>query len=1181
MYKIYTKKPGIPLRYIHKFLLIMRLTTIILIAAILQVSASSFAQKITLSAKKAPLSKVLKQVRIQSGYDFVFTTETFKNANPVTIDVKGLNVEEVLAKIFADQPLEYKINLKSVTVSEKTPSFLDKTKGVLLDLFRNIDVRGRVVDDQGLPLTGASITIKGTTRAVITGANGEFIISNVDEKAILVISFLGYEPIEIKVSANLGTIKLVQASGKLDEVVVSTGYQTLPTERATGSFAKIDNGLINRSVSTDIVSRLEGVTSGLVFDRRQGGTPKLDIRSRSTILANDQPLIVLDNFPYDGDVNNINPNDVENITILKDAAAASIWGVRAGNGVIVITTKKGKYNQSLKVEMNTNLNLGQKPQLNKLPWISSSDYIELEKRLFAQGFYDENAINTTNPKPFTPVVELLFAAKNGAISSSSANAQIDALKQYDVRKDMEKYLYRTSANQQYALNLSGGSEKQNYYFSAGYDKNRDNIVNNGNNRLTLRAANAFRPIKNLELNTDLIYTQTKTKNNGMSYTSVSNGASTVIYPYAQLADNDGNPLTIVRDYRTSFVQAAQSKGLLNWQYAPLDEIDNSNNKSVLSDIRVNTSAKYSFFNSFSAEVRYTYEQSELNNKNLYSQDTYYTRNKINTYTSINSNGSLNRPVPLGAILDQSYNLINSNAIRGQLNFDESWKDNRITAIAGMEVRQVETNGNGSLTYGFNDDILTYSSQINYSVPLPTYDGNNNYIPYSNAKFSGRFDANISYYGNAAYTYKGKYTLSGSTRFDQSNLFGVKTNQKGVPLWSVGASWSIDKEPFYKIEWLPDLKLRTTYGYNGNLDKSLSAYTTAVYSQLLAGSGLNYATIVNPPNPELRWEKIGITNLGIDFSTQKNTISGSIEYYYKKGTDLLGYTPVDATAGIASFKGNVADIASRGIDIVLNTQNIDGNFKWYTTTQFSYARDKVTKYLLQSTSVTNFTADASLTRSSDLIAPLVGNPVFGIYSYRWAGLDPATGDPQGYLPDGSVSKDYAAFAGLKPSDLIFNGPARPPVFGSFRNTFSYKNFSLSANITYRFGYYFHKPSIKYGTLLTTWNGNQDYALRWQKMGDENITNVPSLAYPTNTSRDDFYNNSSILVEKADNIRLQDINVSYNLNKETWKRMPFQSLRFYLYANNLGILWRANHSGIDPDYLTLPPQRTLALGLNAAF
>ncbi|UKJ07144.1 hypothetical protein [Solitalea lacus] len=197
------------------------------------------------------------------------------------------------------------------------------------------------------------------------------------------------------------------------------------------------------------------------------------------------------------------------------------------------------------------------------------------------------------------------------------------------------------------------------------------------------------------------------------------------------------------------------------------------------------------------------------------------------------------------------------------------------------------------------------------------------------------------------------------------------------------------------------------------------------------------------------------------------------------------------------------------------------------------------------------------------------------------MDPATGDPQGYLPDGTVSKDYAALLSVAPKQLIYHGPARPPFFGSIRNTFSWKNISLSAGLAFRLGYYFHQPSVNYSTLFSTWNGNKDYAQRWQKPGDERITNVPSLVYPANPNRDAFYGGAQSLVAKADHIRLQDLTLSCELSKKNWTVLPLQQLRLYLYANNLGLLWTANQKGTDPESPLLPAARTIAIGINATF
>lgn len=372
---------GMPWWYAHKFLLIMRITTLLLIATIMQVSAAGFAQKITLKENRISLKNVLKQIKSQTGYDFVYDSKVINDHESVKLDLRNVELEEALKKIFKPLNLKYLIKNKIIFIEKATPTLIDR----IISSFSAIDVRGRVLDEQGNPLAGASVAVKGTTKAVITGANGEFLLKNVDESAILVISYIGLESQEIAIKGNTNPIVILKESAAQLALVdvVSTGYQSLPKERATGSFSQIDNKTFNRQVSTDVISRLKGIAPSLYFDERLGnGTMNISIRGQSTIFGSAKPLVVVDNFPFDGNLNNLNPNDVENITILKDAAAASIWGVRAGNGVIVITTKKGRFNQPLKIDFNSNITVGPKPDLFYQPSMNPTDFIDVEKMLF-------------------------------------------------------------------------------------------------------------------------------------------------------------------------------------------------------------------------------------------------------------------------------------------------------------------------------------------------------------------------------------------------------------------------------------------------------------------------------------------------------------------------------------------------------------------------------------------------------------------------------------------------------------------------------------------------------------------------------------------------------------------------------------------------------------------------------
>lgn len=1037
---------------------------------------------------------------------------------------------------------------------------------------------GKVINQKdGLPISGASIFIENVNEHTKSNQEGLFRLQGIQEEVILNVSHLGFGKKDIHLKLPLDSlliIKLQEDFGLLNEVVVNTGYQSIPKERATGSFVQINDELLNRKVSTDLLSRLEDVTSGLIFNRGVGsgtGNPPITIRGQSTIGANSAPLIVVDNFPYEGDFNNINPNDVESITVLKDAAAASIWGARSGNGVIIITTKKGRYNERAKVTFNSNLTRGNKPNQFYQPTISTTDFIEIEKMLFDKGYY-KAAESSTNKYPLTPVVEMLI--------EGGREGEIEALKQHDVRYDYDRYLNRKAINQQYALNISGGSEHQQFYFSAGYDDNKDNLIGNGFNRLSLNAKNTFSFLnKKLELSSDIYYSESNRASNGMSSINVTTayGSSMGLYPYARLADDRGNPLSITKQYRLSFLEQAEQEGLLNWDYVPLNEIRIGDDNTKITDYRFNTELKYQVIPELSGSVLYQYARSFTNNRNLQSENSYFTRNEINRLTIVKPEGSLERPIPIGGILDYTSGTMNTHNLRAQLNLNKAWRgEHRIDAVAGAEIRDQLMHTSKHRIYGYDDEnaiiglvdyIGTYTSYIN---PAQTYHRISNQD--SEQELSDRF---LSYYANVAYSHLSRYTLSASGRLDQSNLFGVNTNQKGIPLYSIGASWNISDESFYRFSLVPYLKFRATYGYNGNIDKRTSAYVTAWYVSSDQYTGLPYAQIQNPPNPELRWERVKVVNLGLDFSSKNDIFSGSIEYYRKNGIDLIGMTPYAPSSGITNFTGNYANTEGRGLDIVLNSRILNGNFKWLNSILFSYNREVVSNYK-QEGSVSSYRDDSQ-------ISPMEGRPLYSIYSYQWAGLDPLDGNPRGYLAD-EVSSDYFSILNATtPEGLIFHGSSRPTEFGAVRNTFSFRNLSVSFNISYRLGYYFRRNSINYSTLWLGQGGHGDYQLRWQKPGDEKYTQVPSMPDKQDNNRNILYHFSEALVEKGDHIRFQDISVSYDLLGSEIPRSPFNKIQLYLYANNIGVLWKATKKDLDPDYTKAfsPPVRTVSAGIKIDF
>jgi TonB-dependent starch-binding outer membrane protein SusC len=1171
---------------------IMKLTAILLTLAFLHVRADGLSQTVTFSGKNIMLEKVFTVIKQQTGYMFFYTADVIGEAKKVSLRVKGATVEEVLNLALKGQPLSYHIENKTIIISKGKEAVENKQQSNNVIAPPPVEIKGKVLNHKGEPLAGANIKVKGTVIGSVTNALGVFELKGVEENATIEVSYLGFETQLIKLAGQTSIsiqLKLVESELASVSVSVYTGYQQIPKDRATGSFVQIDNKLLNRSVSLDVLSRIEGVASGVAFYRSsKTDQPTLNIRGRSTIFAAATPLIILDNFPYDGDINNLNPNTIETITVLRDAAAASIYGVRAANGVIVITSKKGNINQPPQTQFNTNITIGQKPDLGYLPIASSGDYIEVEKLFFAKKWYATQEA-TTLKTPVTPAVELMIAARDKTMDSATAYQQIDALKQHNIKDQYAKYFLRNSVLAQNALTVSGGGNSSRYFVSISYDKDQSGYVGNSFDRFSINASNHFTPFRNFDVNASLLYTNTKFANNNPGINDLVNSSVKRMYPYAQLADEYGYATPVTNGIRDNYKALKESQGFLDWQYRPLDELNMANNISRQNYNRASLEIRKTFSSSFNVELKYQYEKQYRKTDNLSIQETYLVRNLVNLY--YNPAATNKYPVPVGGILDQTVSELDGHTGRVQLNFNQIWQRHRVNVIGGFEVKQLQTKSNQSRLYGYDDEVVI-SQPMDFVTRFPTNPNNAlNAVPYPR-ELTGILDRFLSYYANGSYTYNDKYVFSASGRFDNTNYFGIKSNRRIVPLWSTGFKWNVSREEFFRSGLFDQLALKATYGYNGNVNKLLTAYTTIRFSSDNITKATT-ATVLNPPNPELRWEKVSMINLGVVFALKKNVLSGTIEYFSKKGTDLIGDASMDPTTGIASFTGNQSNMKGNGVDVQLTGKIIRSKLiGWNSTLLLSYATDKVTSYDRKFISATIVAQGAGDTGPGGW-TPFNSRPVFGIYSYAWGGLDPTNGDPLGYVA-GQKTNNYADIVIKTTTDeMIYHGPVNPTVVGAFRNDFSWKNLSVSVNITCKMGHYFRRPSVNYGAMLNGWSSNADLGKRWQKPGDEEITTVPSIPTTTtapslNSTRDgSFYANSSILVQKADHIRLQDIVISYEFDKEQWARLPVKRIHVYCNINNIGILWRANKFGIDPDALPntyanfLPVPRSMTLGAKFDF
>lgn len=1103
--------------------------------------------------------EVFNLIEKQTDYNFLYRADLFKDAPKLNLKKGTVSASKLLRDIVTQGSF-------NIILTENNTILIKEPKSQ-----QQIQVSGKVTDEKGVPIPGVTVLIKGTTKGTATDFDGSYTIIVPNPENVLVFSALGHATQEVLVSnQTVINVELKEEMNELGEVTLNfnTGYQQLPKERATGSFTIVDNKTLNRGVGINILDRLEGVASGLLKYPTLIGTnsSRFAVHGRSTLFADPEPLIVLDGFPYEGTIEQINPADIESINILKDASAASIWGVRSGNGVIVITTKNGRKNQKMIVEVNTTTTISNKPDLYYTPQISSSDYIELEEYLFNKGFYKSRFNNAWNP--VSAAVELFNQRKNGEISDADYTAQINTLKGYDVRKDMERYMYRSAIQQQHQLNIRGGSDGHVYYLSGGYDKNLGSLVTDQYERITLNTRNNFSLLKDrLGITADVNFISSTDNNSPETYNPFS--------PYDRMADETGVSLPVINrsGVRVSYAETAGNGQLLDWQYRPKDELVSVGEEKRI-QYRIKTGINYELIKGLNLAVNYLFLEEKLDRDYDYDINKFYTRNLINKYSSI-SDAGVERVIPLGNILNKVTRTTNSQIFRSQINFNKNINQkHEINTIVGYEAGLTKTYYESQSFYGYHPDNLTHAnSTINPLTYYPHFTSGSSQINTAASLLSGN-DFNQSYYANASYSYQERYILSGSARRDESNIFGVDTNQKGVPLWSVGLAWNANKEDFYHIDWLPKLKVRATYGYSGNVDKTVSAYLSAfVVRNNIYGSP--FAEIKNPPNPSLRWEKVKNWNMGIDFAIKGNVISGSVDVYQKNAIDLIGNNIIAPQAGITQYKGNGANVLTKGVDVVLNSNNLTGNLKWHTSLLFNYNTDKVTSYKVKQSSNMQILSNNGQN-------PLEGYPYFAVFSFPSAGLN-NEGMPQGYL-DGEISTDYTTITStLDPDQIKYHGSGSPKYFGSLINTFNYGNFELSFNITYKFGYYFRRQDVfggsNYGSSLYPLYKLADYEKRWQEPGDELTTNIPALVYPNSSSRTNFFAYSESLVENGSHVRLQDVRLSYTIPQNLFPGTPFKAANIFFYARNLGILWRANKQGIDPDYPRAIPQPfSVSIGVN---
>lgn len=1185
MYKYSTKKIGRLEGYIYKILLIMRLTTVILLATFMHVSAAGLAQKISLSKTNVPLKAVIKELRRQSGYDFVYTEKLLQQSKPVDIKVSGASLEDVLKSIFDKQPLTYNIKENTVIISIKKPSFINK----VIPVFNDIVVRGRVMDENSVPLAGVTVSVKGTSKKTITNKDGLFEITAANPGDVLVFSSVGMQTKEININNRTELIvSLSSVSNELAEVTINTGYQLISREKMTGASVTVNSTELEKRYTPNILNNLEGRVPGLVNYR--GAT---QIRGVGTIQATRTALIVVDGLPIEGTIANINPYDVESITVLKDAAASSIYGVRAANGVIVVTTKKAK-NKGTAVEFSSNVSLTEKPNIS-YNLLTPAQQVDLESSYYDWYFKGGNAAtpaaiaanitatetNIRNGNPITPVQYAYYQlAKNpGTFTQAQLQGQLDAFRLNDFRKQYSDNVLLNNLLQQYDLAIRTNGNSFQSSLILNYKGNNSGIINAYDNQLNIFYKGTYQASKWLNINFGVNGVLGKAKNSASSFAT----SGTNVSPYLQLLDNNGNKAYYTTGdynmYNTTAANMPQYSMMVNH----IDELglDSRIVKQTNTRYFVNVDAKILPGLTFSPQFQY---ENGINNVSNYSEpDSYVMRYLKNIYYKTPVVPATN-PVTYVSLLPANGGKLataNSTAdywtARGQLSYKKEFGKHGIDVIGGTEFRQTLTKGTGGVLLGYDDQLQSHSTtSVNFPALFaygtssassfkPGFNTLGLYNTYLNNPINVSTETRNRYnsiYANAIYTYDNKYNVSGSYRVDYANVFGLDPKYRGKPLLAAGASWNISNESFMSdVNWVNFLKLRVSYGLTGNIPTGLSSRLVANSTLTNAVTNQPVSVVISAANPLLRWEKSATTNLGLDFSLLNSRLSGAIEWYRKKSTDVFFRTRIDPSEGFTEQIINNAAVLNNGVELSLNYSWLKASNRsgvsWSSLLVVNKNKNKITA--VDEVSVT----PVALAQGGYK----VDYPVNSLFSFQYKGLN-AVGQPQWLKADGTLSTVALTAASDLPA-VVYSGGTDPKINIALTNEIYYKGFSLNVLAVYYGGHYLRTTYPDPYSNGAAYGGMPSYLLNSWTPANTN-TLVPGFGqyapsvYPGSSAMPaNHLPYSDVFVAAGDFIKIRNIVLGYQLPQQWIEKLGSKNVKLSFQLNNPKALWIKNNFNVDPE------------------
>jgi TonB-linked SusC/RagA family outer membrane protein len=1205
-------------RIVSKFSLRMKLTAVLILIAGLHISARTFPQRITLNVKNASMNSVLQEIRKQSNYKLIYNTDLLSKAELVSLKLNNASVTEALTMVMINQPFKFEIEGETILINPLN----ELEKRINTEIYQVV-ITGRVLEENGKPLPGTTVTEKGTKNYVQTDNDGNFSIKASKAGAILVFSYIGYVSRELAGTSSMRVV--LSSNNKLDEVIV-TGYQQIKKESLTGSVSKIKVADMKVASMGTLDKMLQGQVAGVAIETNSsifGTAPKIRVRGSASLSGVNEPLWVLDGVPlesplriapselYSGGARNllasalsgVNPEDIEDITVLKDATATAMYGTRAVNGVIVITTKRAKKNMPLVINYSTNATVTLKPSINDFNVLNSKDQTLLNEEIFRTY---QNALMSFSAETSGAYSKLTYLRNVKALTDEQYRNAILDLK--TVNTDWFDYLYKNSFLQQHSLSASYGGKKVYGRISASYYDDLGKTVGESVGRYTVGLTTGIQFTKNLSSEILIKYSHRDQDNPG-----------TQVNPFLYARDAARN----MRPYDANGNYEYYKKGYTDFNI--LKEVDNNYIKLNNNDVLAQIDLKYKIANNLRVIGLFNTRVTKSRVDEIFTESSNYA-GQFRQMGTVDPNGlslalndrnprlykdpslPLTYPtvsvLPIGGILDRetSTSKFYTGRIQAEWNPLENKNGHSLSVMAGAEAYSNNQKSYFARGYGYstmdgsiNPSPLAIQRLIQgTSLPL-----DEQRISLDRNLLAGRIDYNlpykrntVSYYTNASYNYNEKYVVDFSLRNDAANI----TLSRFTPTWAAGVAWNLSREAFMeKIEnVVSDIKIRASYGLRGNdgsRGPALVAYDgnlTRVYPQFNS-SGIN---ISEPENSSLEFEKEHILNAGVDFTLLKKA-DVSFNVYRRNNFGLIGERQVAPSLGYVTKVFNWANMRNQGVELSINVRPVQ------------LAKDLTFSVVLNAAYNKN-TVLSDLTGSKPNIYTisgsggyaLQGGPVTGLYSFKFAGLS-ADGLAQYYDKDGKIVPAFLATS-TDIGNLEYQGSREPKYSGGFTPTFRYKAMSLSAAFVFNAGHVVRLADFyRGGTRTSLYRDDQntpgDFAYRWTAPGDEIYTVIPRLITDldadhytaggyTNQSIYSTYNNNDTRTVNASYLRFRNINLQYNFSKLA-KHLKMQNLSAGLEASNIAIWASDKLKGQDPESLinglNTPPVKSFTISLNASF